>query len=437
MIKASVTVLFSSVICIWGKRSSHQMNRRDILKRQREAILKRIRSRGDGAQRSIPGTRAAQINVISNTDLKPLDGWPTIFDLSLLPPSPTDVQRFSIPYVLGKESISVVSETGSGKTLSYILPYIYILENEDKRLLVVVPTRELVLQVAQLFRRFSSNSVKTVEVTGGRSIDLQRLELSGAFSVVVSTPGRMRELMELRCVGSFDYVVVDEVDRLLSFNFRDDMDFILRCSDAEVCSYFSATLFSCPTKTRILVGDVGVNKNVKEDFLYSEKVKKMEVLKNVLETSQDRCGSHENRDSVESMEGVGKVIIFCNTIKMCEAIHRELRSSLILHSKMDMAERESVVEKMHAGEGVMVTTDLAGRGVDIRDVDLVVNYDFPDSIETYIHRCGRTGRQRSGRALSILCEDDRRMFKKLRRLIENRHGQVPWFLCTKEDVIMD
>lgn len=401
--------------------------KRETLRQYKGKILEKVRRKGLTTKEDACSVPDTPVKIISNIDVDPLGEWPSIFDKSLLPPFPTDVQRFSIPYILMKENVNVISETGSGKTLSYVLPYGYILENDGGRLLVIVPTIELVSQVSQLFRKHFSEYARIVEISGGKSIDLQRLELSTAFNVVVSTPGRLKELMELKCVGSFDYVVVDEVDRLLSCNFREDMDFILESANPRVSSYFSATPFECFSGTRILVGDLCVNRNIEERFIYLEKFNKFKVLKEVLESPQ------KTKNGID----VKKIIVFCNTIKTCDYLHKQIELSIVLHSRRSMNERENIVEEMHNQGRILIATDLAGRGIDIKDIDMVINYDFPTSIDTYIHRCGRTGRQRIGISLSMLCEEDRNMFRKLRRLIQDKGGTVPSFLNVKDDFIVD
>lgn len=415
------------------------MKQSEILKQQKNKVLQKIRKRAADVQEDVPATQSTSVRVVSNVSLDPLEGWPAIFDHLQLPASPTDVQRFVIPYILKKESVSVISETGSGKTLSYVLPFVHILENEETSLLVVVPTRELVSQVTRLFRQFSSDSMQVVGIVGGREIDAQRVELSRPFDVVVSTPGRLRELIELRCVGRFEYAVVDEVDRLLSCNFREDIDFILEHVEPRICSYFSATFFERSTGTRILVGNVSVNRNIEEHFAYVESGDKTDTLRGILESPNTWAMGLPGRREGESSRtrGIRKIIVFCNTIKSCESLHKTFKESILLHSKKSMMQREAAIEEMGGGDGVLITTDLAGRGIDIPDVDLVVNYGFPTSVETYIHRCGRTGRQRSGIAFSMLCGEDRSMFGRLRRLIQERGGSVPGFLNVQDEFITE
>ncbi|AFM98348.1 putative ATP-dependent RNA helicase [Encephalitozoon hellem ATCC 50504] len=361
--------------------------------------------------------------------------WPFLQNRGLLPSCPTDVQKAVIPYILAKESISVVSKTGSGKTLSYVLPYVHILESEDKRLLVVVPTRELVSQVSQVFRKFSEDGLRVVEITGEVSIDLQRLQISEPFNIVVSTPGRLKELMKLKSIGGFEYVVIDEADRLMQDDFGGDLAFILEEARAEVVSLFSATSFEWDGVTKISVGDVSVSGDVEEFFLYTERNEKQRVLDEVLSSCKDWF--MRNMGVGEEHVEIKKVVVFCNTIKMCESLHKRFGGSLVLHSKKTTEERKAAVESLEGERAVLITTDLGGRGIDIKNVDLVINYDLPKTVEAYVHRCGRAGRQKKGISLSMVCQEDRGLLPKLKRLIERKGKTVPEFMNVKEDIILD
>lgn len=410
------------------------MRNRTVLKELRRRILERaVRQRPETSQDD-GGGDGQPARVVSNGIREALEEWPTSFDRKLLPAAPTDVQRVVIPYVLGRESISVVSATGSGKTLSYVLPYVHLLSAEESRLLVVVPTRELVAQVAQTFRRFSSGSLEVVEITGEVGIDMQRIVVSRPFDIAVATPGRLRELLELRSVGGFEYVVVDEADRLMAGDFKEDMDAILEGMRPRAMGLFSATPFEYAGGTRIVVGEVSVSENVEEFFVYVEKEKKPGLLGEVLGS----CGEwlEKNMGARLGEMQIKKVVVFCNSIKLCEELHRRFGESAVLHSKKTMGERRAAVKRMEEEGGVLIATDLGGRGIDIKEIGLVVNYELPKAIETYIHRCGRAGRQRRGMSLSLVCHEDRKMFPKLRRVIERRGGTVPGFMDVPEDVVV-
>ncbi|ADM11580.1 pre-mRNA splicing ATP-dependent RNA helicase [Encephalitozoon intestinalis ATCC 50506] len=407
-----------------------------ILRSLKNKILAKLnRKKKSICNRSTSESNSLGDEVLANNSEELLMEWPLPFNKDLLPPYPTDVQKTVIPYILAKKSINVVSETGSGKTLSYVLPYTHILENEDKRLLVIVPTRELVSQVSKVFQKFSEGLLEVLEITGEGSIDSQRLEASKPFDVVISTPGRLKELMELKSIGSFEYVVVDEADRLMQHDIRRDVAFILREARPEVTSFFSATSFEWYGGIKISIGGVSVSRNVEEFFLYAENNEKQQVLGEILNSCEDWFGRTMNvrRDELE----IKKIFIFCNTIKMCEDLHERFRESLVLHSKKSMDERKTVMKALEGENVVLISTDLGGRGVDIRDVDLVINYDLPKTIEAYVHRCGRAGRQKKGVSLSMVCREDKEILPKLRRLIERKGGVVPRFMNRKEDIILD
>ncbi|CAD26647.2 ATP-DEPENDENT RNA HELICASE (PRE-mRNA SPLICING) [Encephalitozoon cuniculi GB-M1] len=406
-----------------------------VLRSLKNKILEKTKSRKQMACTVDTPRPWRSPRIVSNGSKEPLTEWPSSFNKGLLPPHPTDVQRFVIPYILAGEGVDVISETGSGKTLSYVLPHIHLLESGDKRLLVIVPTRELVSQVGQVFRKFSEGLLRIVEITGEVSIESQRLQVSRPFDVAISTPGRLRELLELKSIGGFEYVVVDEADRLMQHDIRSDVTFILERMKPEVASFFSATPFEWSGGTRILVGNVSVGRDVEEFFMYVEKKEKMQVLGEILVSCEGWLAKNMGVDR-NGLE-VKKIIVFCNSIRTCENLHKRFRQLLVLHSRRTMQERKAVIEALEGERAVLIATDLGGRGIDIKDVDLVVNYDLPRAVDGYVHRCGRTGRQRKGMALSMICREDREILPKLKRLVEKRGGTVPGFMNVKEDVILD
>ncbi|KAM0672767.1 hypothetical protein OCOL_000033 [Ordospora colligata] len=378
--------------------------------------------------------RKGLMKIVSNVEIMPLDTWPIGFDLSILPASPTDIQKIIIPYVFARQSFNATSETGSGKTLSYILPYIKILQEEFSRLLVIVPTRELVVQVSALFAKFSQNLLRIIEVTGGSSVDMQRLKLSDGFSVVVGTPGRLRELMEARCFGRIDYLVIDEVDKVMSYGLKEDAEYVLNMAEAKMIGLFSATLFEYPGVARIVIGDISVSNNVHEFFSYVKRNERLKVLRQIL--SGDYLINAEMKRAYSEFKRM-KVIVFCNTIRMCDYLNQNINESVVLHSKKSMDERRDAMKRMDSSPGVLIATDLGARGVDIKDIDLVVNYEFPSTIETYIHRCGRTGRQRMGKSLSMIDEEDKMMYSKIKRHIVGKGKKVPDFLNADEELMLE
>lgn len=405
------------------------------LRSLRDKILEKTSGKRSGARVDAARDTLQSAETTTSNSEGSLWKWPFLLNRDLIPPYPTDVQRIVIPYILAKESIGVVSKTGSGKTLSYVLPYIHILESEDKRLLVIVPTRELVSQVGQVFRKFSEDSLKVVEITGEMGIDSQRLQVSEPFNVIVSTPGRLKELMKLKSTGGFEYVVIDEADRLMQHDFRNDVTFILEEAGARVISLFSATPFEWHGITKISVGDISVSRSVEEFFLYAEENEKQRILEGIFESCEDWLMKNMNV-KMEGLE-VKKIIVFCNTIKTCESLHKRFKGSLVLHSRRTMEERKAVVEALEEENVVLIATDLGGRGIDVRDVDLVINYDLPKTVEVYVHRCGRAGRQKEGMSLSMVCREDKELLPKLKRLIKRKGGIVPEFMDIKEDIILD
>ncbi|KAH9411357.1 DEAD/DEAH box helicase [Ordospora pajunii] len=425
------------------------MEKEHILKRLKSKIIEKINmravekelhedtktSKSVNEEHAIEADRRKSLlKIASSVEIIPLDAWPNGFDMSILPTNPTDIQKIVIPYIFAKQSFNATSETGSGKTLSYVLPYVKILQEEFSRLLVIVPTRELVGQVSKLFAKFSLDSLRIVEVTGGSSVDIQRLKLSDGFSVVVGTPGRLRELMEARCFGKIDYLVIDEVDKVMSYGLKEDAEYVLNVAEVRIVGLFSATPFEYPGIARIVIGDASVSSNVCEFFEYVKRSERLKVLRQIL--SGDHLVDTGKKGADSGRQGM-KVIVFCNTIRMCDYLNRRINESVVLHSKKSMDERRNAVKRMDSAPGVLIATDLGARGVDIKDIDLVVNYEFPSTIETYIHRCGRAGRQRMGMSLSMIDEEDKMMFRKIKRHIVGRGKEVPVFLEVDDDAMLD
>lgn len=346
--------------------------------------------------------------------------------------TPTPVQMQVIPYILDQRNIIVVSQTGSGKTLSFVLPYAEILSNvpesDDPRLLVLVPTRELCIQIVDEFDKFTD--LRTLGLIGGKNIDEQRMAIGMGIDVLVSTPGRLKEAIELSFVilCHCKFFVVDEMDRLLSDGFEEDFFFIYdSLPKKKVVNILSATynknlgkIEKVENFDKIFISDVNaVNVNVDENFTF------IKGKSQTIEKQKDRhlktiFGDHQ-----------GLIMVFCITIRQCERVVKKFsRSSLLLlHGRKLMDQREGVIRQFREGcNEILVCTDVAGRGVDIDGVALVVNYDLPPNIETYIHRVGRTGRMSKGKSISLLCEHESHLFLTRSKMLRDNGKDCPPFL---------
>jgi len=309
--------------------------------------------------------------------------------------SPTTVQQQIIPAIFEGRDVMVTAKTGSGKSLAYALPLLNARSSkrdaEPSCVLVVVPTRELVSQIGELFRQLSLHlpSIKLVELAGGGSINPQLMHLRGGADIVLATPGRLLDViahnaLDLNVIST---VVLDEADRLLDTGFRDETNEILdqlpRCQRLLLSATFSKKVNA---KAKWLL-DKPVILNLTEAVA--------EIVQRAIQVDEERRSAllEYLLHSLQSYPA----LIFTADRKSAERLTLELDKkgfkSKALHGKLSMAQRVGVLTQLRQGTlGVLVATDLAARGIDIPSLPLVVNYDLPRSTELYTHRIGRTGR---------------------------------------------
>ena len=310
---------------------------------------------------------------------------------------PTPIQSEAVSLMLSGYDLVGQSQTGTGKTAAFGLPLIERIETLDRSLQAVVlcPTRELCMQVAGELRKFLKYhaSIRVAAVYGGQPIDRQIQALRGGVQIVVGTPGRFidhmhRHTLKLKSVHT---VVLDEADEMLNMGFREDIETILSSMPEErqtVC--FSATMPE-PIKALtakylkdpkfIHAGEQELAAASVEQLYFTLKEKlKPEALARILE--------YEHPDSM---------LVFCNTKRRVDELYQTLKergiSCSALHGDMTQQARDLVMQQFRRHEAhLMIATDVAARGIDVHDIDLVLNYDVPEQEEIYVHRIGRTGR---------------------------------------------
>ncbi len=325
---------------------------------------------------------------------------------------PTEVQRLIIPRVLQGEDIVVRSQTGSGKTLAYLLPMIHkIIGSGDasERLLVLVPTRELALQVGRVCRQYSAFNVAVVY--GGVEYDPQIESLLSSPKIVVATPGRLQDLVEQGVGGlsEFPNFILDEVDQMVDMGFRDAIMELakLRAGECQTLC-FSATL---PDGVQEILEGVSHGMSVvscETQPLVAQKITQSGFY--VEQSMMDQLLLHLMRSKSPK-----KSIVFCRSKKMADRLTSILKESSIaaeaIHSDRSQAAREHILRRFVEGETTtLVATDLMARGIDVDGVSHVFNYGLPQNPEQYIHRIGRTGRAGAvGEAISLLCPDEKKV----------------------------
>jgi len=329
---------------------------------------------------------------------------------------PTDIQFKAIRHILDGEDVMAVAQTGTGKTAAFAIPVIDRLEKNKRRnykgvrCLVMVPTRELAKQISGVFNEIGKRtSVKSFGLYGGVEQEQQIRMLKSGLDVMVTTPGRMFDLISQGHVdiSGLEFLVLDEADLMLDLGFMKDIQDVLKhLSRKRQTLFFTATINK---KIKSLAYDVvkdairiqispknPVARNVEHAIAFVEMDDKRFFLENILKEYEEK-----------------KFIVFIRTKVRVErvvaAMERVGIKTEALHGGIDQKERFAVLDRFRSGDNrVLITTDVAARGIDIPTMDYVINYDLPDDPENYVHRCGRTGRgMNKGQALSF-CSDGER-----------------------------
>lgn len=342
---------------------------------------------------------------------------------------PTPIQEAAIPVILKRKDVLGIAPTGSGKTAAYALPILQNLEgktttkNRHVNVLVLVPTRELAVQVEDVFRSLSKGlpfRFKSMAAYGGVSVNPQMMGMQHV-NVLVATPGRLLELVESNAVHLNDIttLVLDEADKMLNLGFKKEMDEIFtHLPNKRQNLLFSATLSS----------DVQAIENV---LLKDPTVVKVEVEENKIELI-DQVGyfvAPEKkgpllRHLIKS-NGWKQVLVFTSSTYQADLVSDKLRKNGIraqaIHGKKSQGSRVQSLERFKAGEiPVLVSTDLLGRGIDISFLPHVVNYELPRSPKDFVHRIGRTGRaENPGTAITFVTDDDRHHFKVIQKKMKH------------------
>lgn len=358
---------------------------------------------------------------------------------------PTEVQRACVPVALRGRDVCGCAQTGSGKTAAFALPVLHGLAEERYGVyaLVLEPTRELAFQVADQFMALGAGmSLRVAVVVGGMGPAMQAKELLRRPHVVVATPGRLRDQLETQrevghCFQNLKVLVLDEADRLLDPTFEKDMEVIAnRLPKERQTMLFSATVTEEVENL--------LEKNTKNVFRFSAyqglktpdslDQKYLFVPKRVKEVYL-----HYLLKNLEEME-VRSAIVFvarCTTCVKLEALLKELEiPAVALHSRNPQRKRLASLDKFKGGAvPLLLATDVASRGLDIPEVDLVICFDPPAVPEDYIHRVGRTARAgRGGKAISIVTQYDVDSFKHVESLLGIRMEEHK---CKEEEVLKD
>ncbi|SDZ09511.1 DEAD/DEAH box helicase [Tindallia californiensis] len=309
---------------------------------------------------------------------------------------PTPVQTKTIPPLLEGKDVIAQAQTGTGKTLAFLLPIMekLDLENEEVQALIVTPTRELAIQITQEVKKLTEGTdIRTLAVYGGQDVEKQLHKLKGNIHLVVGTPGRLldhlgRKTLEL---SNLKMLVLDEADQMLHLGFLPEVEKILKHTPyRRQTMLFSATIPESVRKLAKKVTTEAVHIHIKSETVTLDLIRQM-----VVETTDRK--KQEALCSVLGEQKPFMAIIFCRTKRRAHALNMALQEwgylSEELHGDLTQAKREKVMKSFRKLElQLLVATDIAARGLDIEGVTHIYNYDMVQDVESYIHRIGRTGR---------------------------------------------
>jgi ATP-dependent RNA helicase DDX23/PRP28 len=385
---------------------------------------------------------------------------------------PSPIQRQAIPIGLQNRDIIGIAETGSGKTAAFVIPMLAFISgmpafNDDNRhlgpyALIMAPTRELAQQIESEAKKFAAPlGFNCVSIVGGRAVEEQQFNLREGAEIIIATPGRLKDIIErhVLVLSQCRYVVMDEADRMVHLGFEVDLTFILDSLPSEtmhgedmgeqmdvdgetmvkrgrtrVTTLFSATMPPAVERLArkylkkpavITIGEAGRAVDTVEqrvEFVSGDEKKKQKLL-----------------EILNSGAFPSPIIVFVNQKKTADMVAKDLQragwSAATLHSGKNQEQREASLQSLRSGESdVLVATDLAGRGIDVQDVSLVINFQMAGTIEAYVHRIGRTGRAgKLGTAITFLTNDDDEVMYDLKQEISKSPvSKVPVELAKHE-----
>lgn len=332
---------------------------------------------------------------------------------------PTPIQHQAIPVALEGKDIIGIAQTGTGKTLAFGVPMIQCLGASKGRGLILLPTRELALQVDETLQKIGrSLGLRTAVLIGGASMHLQNTALYKNPHIIIATPGRLADHLERRTVNlsQVKVVVLDEADRMFDIGFAPQIKEILSLITLEhQTMLFSATMSPQIAKLasqylklplRIEIAPSGTTASqVEQEVFIINRESKMQLLDKIL------------------MESEGRVLVFSRTKHGAKKITSALRQmnyvAAEIHSNKSLAQRKDALQGFKTGKyRVLVATDIAARGIDVKEIELVINFDMPDDLENYVHRIGRTGRAgHTGKAITFATRDEKSDVRSIERLI--------------------
>lgn len=334
--------------------------------------------------------------------------------------TPTPIQERSIPIAITGKDVMGIAQTGTGKTLAFGIPMIgRIVEDKTRQGLVILPTRELAIQVDETFQRVGKKlGIRTAVLIGGDSMEKQKRQIRANPNVIIATPGRLNDHLGQRTVklDQVSILVLDEADHMLDMGFAPQIAEVLKHVPKErQTMLFSATMpnevirlatsyLKLPTRVEVAPPGTAVEK-IAQELFFVPHMEKLDLLLKLL------------------TEYSGSVLVFTRTKFIAKRIALSLRNkghtAVEIHSNRSLGQRREALSGFKDGRyRVMVATDIAARGIDVTGIEVVINYDLPEKAEDYVHRIGRTARAgREGRAISFATPDQKGNVRDIERLM--------------------
>ena len=353
--------------------------------------------------------------------------------------APTAIQKQGWPMALSGRDMVGIAQTGSGKTLSFLLPGIvhinaqdYLKPGDGPIVLVLAPTRELAVQIQGECDKFgASSNIKNTCVYGGAPKGPQIRALKNGVEIVIATPGRLIDFLGqgITNLRRVTYLVLDEADRMLDMGFKpqlkqvvsqirpDRQTLMWSATWPKEVQYLANDFLKDYIQVNIGSDDLIASDDITQEFEFASRYQKEKTLFQIL----DRV-----------MKGGARILVFSETKRMCDQLVRNLRQegfpALAIHGDKKQQEREWVLNEFRTGkQPLMIATDVASRGIDVKDIRYVINFDFPKTIEDYVHRIGRTGRAGAkGTAITFIDQQqDARVAQKLIALLKKAKQNIP------------
>lgn len=359
----------------------------------------------------------------------------------------TPIQEKVIPFLLkNKQDLIALAQTGTGKTAAFGLPIIDKIKGDNEKsetkkkikAIILCPTRELCLQVADDIKKYSKHSSKTsvLAVYGGEKIEFQIRNLKTGVDIVVGTPGRVYDLIRRKFLdlSAIKFLVLDEADEMLDMGFKEDLDAILEKTPQEK----QTLLFSATISKSVL--------NISKKYLHDAKEIKVEGTSAGAENVSHKYFVCAPRDRFEALQRVLDSlygvygILFCRTKRetqeICEKLRKQNYNAETIHGDIAQNMRTKIMQRFKNKQiNLLVATDVAARGIDVDNLTHVINYNLPDHDEVYIHRTGRTGRAKnSGVSISILSPGDTKKLKHLEHITGKKitYEKIPSVISIEE-----